>query len=227
MNRSFSETIQLCPDLADCFMQFHQCVWQQSHVPQGVLELCRLRIAQLLSAELDLSVRYKPTLACLSADKVSHLSRYYQSEKFSKLERNCIELAECFVLDPATITDEMASSVITHIGDAGYVALLEACGVFEGFTRFRLVLHCHTLNSEYVHQATQTEFVAMASKEKFKADGMRVKAADSTSDSMVRNCPLNLVPETLEAFLGFYQTLWLAVTCGLQSSRLAACVMPV
>jgi alkylhydroperoxidase family enzyme len=208
MNRSFSETLQLCPELADCFQQFHQCVWQQSYVPQSILELCRLRIAQLLSAELDLSVRYKPTLACLSANKVSQLSRYYQSEEFSKLERDCIELAECFVLDPATITDEMASSVITHMGDAGYVALLEACGVFEGFTRFRLVLHCHSLNDEYVHQAAQTEFFTAARKESAKAARMRVKAASSASQSMVRNSPLNLVPETLDAFLLFYQTLW-------------------
>ena len=153
-------------------------------------------------------MRYGPTLACLPADKVSQLSRYYQSDEFSELERACIAVAECFVLDPATISDEMALSVITHIGDAGYVALLEACGVFEGFTRFRLVLHCHTLNGDYFHQAASIEFCAAASKERTKATRMRVKAAVSASQSMVRNSPLNLVPETLDAFLIFYQTLW-------------------
>jgi alkylhydroperoxidase family enzyme len=102
----------------------------------------------------------------------------------------------------------MALSVITHIGDAGYVALLEACGVFEGFTRFRLVLHCHTLNGDYFHQAASIEFCAAVSKERTKATRMRVKAAVSASQSMVRNSPLNLVPETLDAFLIFYQTLW-------------------
>ena len=166
MNRSFSDTLQLCPDLAECYVQFHQCIWQQPYVPQTILELCRLRIAQILSSELDLSVRYGPTIPGLAEEKINQLSCYYQSGEFSELERACIEVAECFVLDPAAISDEMASLVITHIGDAGYVALLEACGVFDGFTRFRLALHCHSLNGDYLQRAASLEICAVGQQRK-------------------------------------------------------------
>lgn len=208
MNRSFPDTLQYCPELAECFTQFHHAIWHQPHVPLTVLELCRLRIAQLLSSDIDLAVRYASTTAQLSAQKISQLDNYHRSAEFSELERACIQVAECFVIDPGMISDEMAAQVIAHVDDAGYVALLEACGVFEGFTRFRLVLHCTAMNEDYLNQVALAKSGVVTGREKSKAKGMRVVAANTATGSMVRDSPLNLVPETLEAFLDFYQTLW-------------------
>lgn len=208
MNKSFSQTLLQCPELEQCFHEFHRSVWQQPHVSVEVLELCRLRIAQLLSAELDMSVRYSPAAACIAEQKISQLAYYYRSDDFSALEQACIQLAECFVMDPATITDEMAAAVIAELGDAGYVALLEACGLFDGFSRFRLLLNCSVLDGDYVLQGQAIEDAPGRDYGKATAGKMRVRAANSATGSMVRDSPLNLVPETLEAFLQFYQCLW-------------------
>lgn len=208
MTKSFSETLQLCPDLASCFKHFHDCIWQQSHVPTQLLELCRLRIAQLLGASLDMSVRYPPAMASLDEQKINQLSNYHRVDEFSMLEKSCIELAECYVMDPATISDELANAVITGLGDAGYVALLEACGVFDGFARFRLLLNCSSLDESYSAQGQALTAVTPVGAAKSRASNMRVVAAVSATGSMVRDSPLNLVPETLDAFLQFYQCLW-------------------
>ena len=208
MNKSFSETLQLCPELALCFEDFHNAVWQQSRVPIAILEMCRLRIAQLLSAKLDLSVRHAAAAASLSEQKISQLPVYHQSAGFSALEKACIEVAECFAMDPAAISDAMAASVIAELGDAGYVALLEACGVFDGFTRFRLLLACSALDGAYVATGNSIKPQVLTRREKATAKRPRVSALDTATGSMVRDSPLNLVPATLEAFLQFYQCLW-------------------
>jgi len=106
-----------------------------------VLELCRLRTAQLLGCRSELAIRWAPAAdAGLSEAKIAVLSRWPTDPAFSEAERACLTVAERFVLDPHGLTDDEAAAARSHLGDAGLVALLEALALFDGFARFRVVL---------------------------------------------------------------------------------------
>ena len=81
-----------------------------------LVELCRARVGYLLG-ERDTAI--EPTSDC---------------------ERAVLELADKFVLDPHGVTDADAAAVAAHLAPAAMVALVEALALFDGFTRFRLIL---------------------------------------------------------------------------------------
>jgi len=106
-----------------------------------LLELCRLRTAQLLECAAELAVRWQPARdAGLAEAKVAVLSRWPADPSFTDAERACLTVAERFVLDPHGLTDDEAAAARAHLGDAGLVALLEALALFDGFARFRVML---------------------------------------------------------------------------------------
>ncbi len=221
---SFDTCLQHCPELYQSFRDFQEQIWAQPYIPVDLLELCRLRIAQLHNSASDLSVRSIYTLAPSYADvksleqKIALLSHYQREDLFTPGEIASLQLAELFVIDPSCITDELADDVITHYGDAGYVALLEALGHFDGCGRFKLQLGCGPATEAlgYVASDSITNCNARAVNDSViinrpaatKVSVPRVQAETSNTGSMVRDSALNLVPTTLETFLAFYQQLW-------------------
>ena len=106
-----------------------------------VLELCRLRVAQLLGCASELAIRWQPARdAGLDDGKIALLSRWPTDPSFTDAERACLTVAERFVLDPHGLTDDEAAAARAHLGDAGVVALLEALALFDGLARFRVML---------------------------------------------------------------------------------------
>jgi len=106
-----------------------------------VLELCRLRTAELLGCASELAVRWAAASdAGLTEAKVSVLARWPTDPAFTDAERACLTVAERFVLDPHGLTDDEAAAARRHLGDAGLVALLEALALFDGLARFRIML---------------------------------------------------------------------------------------
>lgn len=75
-------------------------VWAwRAHSP-AVLEMLRLRIAALLGNESGLRRRSRAAQQHgLTEAKVRQLDKYYTSDAFSGLERDCLEFAEQFVVD--------------------------------------------------------------------------------------------------------------------------------
>lgn len=137
----FERVFALRKNLLEDFRSFYALFWEKRLVDPVILELCRLRIAQLHGCEAELRVRYQPALdAGLTEEKIAALADAGDSPLYSDAERACVALAELFAMDPHAITDADATRVVAVLGDAGTVALVEALALFDGFTRFRLML---------------------------------------------------------------------------------------
>jgi alkylhydroperoxidase family enzyme len=137
LDRVFGRRANLYQD----FRRWIAVFWEERLLDPVLLELCRLRVAQLHGCESELRLRHQPALdAGLSERKIAELSRAATSPAFSPLERDCIALAELFVADPHAITDEDAARISEPLGAEGLVALVQALALFDGFARFRLVL---------------------------------------------------------------------------------------
>ncbi len=133
----FARTFALRPDLFDAWREFAGIFWEKRLVDPVLLELCRLRIAQLHGAAYPLSTRMREaTEAGLDEAKIARLADWWKQPGFSELERAGLRFAEQFVLDAKAMGDEEALPVVLALGDAGTVAFVEALAIFDGFGRF-------------------------------------------------------------------------------------------
>ena len=117
----FDAVFRLRPDLFAAYREFESVFWTHELLDVAILEACRARCAQILSAA------GAPSEPVTADDPTSAIGA-------------CLALADQFVIDPHSVTREMREAVVAHVGDAGLVALVEALAVFDGFTRFRTVL---------------------------------------------------------------------------------------
>lgn len=120
-----------------------QAIWRQPYVPAPVLEICRLRLAQLhgvahdfdlppvSGAREDLDPETVAMVLAGSPDRAPHLPAG---------ARAAVELAEVYVQDPHAIAGELSVAVKAHFGEAGFVALIEAFGVIDGRIRLGRML---------------------------------------------------------------------------------------
>src|SRR5262245_20219869 len=138
---ALDRALGLRPDLCADYRAFVALFWERGPVGAVVLELCRLRVAQLLRCDGELRLRYEPArTAGLDEGKIAQLERWPTAPEFTAAERACLAYAEQFVLDAHGISDAQAAAVTSHLTPAGLVALTEALALFEGFARLRLVL---------------------------------------------------------------------------------------
>ncbi len=101
-----------------------------------LVELCRLRIAQLVESRFDLALRYSPAVrAGLSDDKIAALPRYPTSEVFTERERICLEFTEQFVISSSAISDEDVARVMTVLTPEEFIHLCKALSVMDQFAR--------------------------------------------------------------------------------------------
>ena len=129
----------LRPDLYAAWRDFAALLWRGGRVDPVILELCRLLVAKLHGCEAELAIRHRPALAAgLDERQVAALGE--DETPFDPAQRACLRFAEMFVRDPHAITDADAAAVVEHLGKPGLVALTEALAIFDGFSRFRLVL---------------------------------------------------------------------------------------
>lgn len=133
-------TFGLRPNLYESWREFTQLFWRRRLLPPQLLELCRLRVAEILGAHAACARRSPEALAAgFDETKVAGLSRPAEG-RFDAVERACLDFAEMFVRDPHAITDEDAARVSGLLGAPGLVALAEWLAVCDGFTRFELLL---------------------------------------------------------------------------------------
>jgi alkylhydroperoxidase family enzyme len=133
----FERSFALRPDLFEAWQEFASIFWEKRLVDPVLLELCRLRIAQLHGAAYPLSIRTREAIqAGLDEAKIAKLASWWREPGFTDLERACLRFAEQFVLDAKAMSDEEARPVVTALGDAGTVAFVEALAIFDGFGRF-------------------------------------------------------------------------------------------
>jgi alkylhydroperoxidase family enzyme len=138
---SFEWIVSQRPRYAAALADIETALWQQEAIAPLLLELCRLRIAQLLGCEVAL-VHRTPEAVSAGLDKnlVSSLSRWPTDTRFSDQQRVCLGYAEQLLIDAQGVTDEEAGRVIDAIGQGGFLVLTYACGLFETTQRARLTI---------------------------------------------------------------------------------------
>lgn len=134
--QSTSTTLASAPEpVLSGFARLYAAFWGQSHLPSPVLELCRLRLAQLHGA----TVHFKHEEFEIEPAKKSALGRAESQEVFGAGEKACMAFTEVYAMDVQSISDELAEAVKANYGDAGLVTLIEALGIFDGLIRVDLL----------------------------------------------------------------------------------------
>ncbi len=125
------------PDIAAHLAEAYAAAWRA--VDPVLLELCRLRIAALLGCHAEAAARTPAAReAGLEAATVAELARWPTSPRFGLRERACLALCEQFVMDVASLPDELVRNVAEHLGEDGLADLVTALLVVEQRQRLRL-----------------------------------------------------------------------------------------
>lgn len=130
-------------ELARAYAAFCDAAWQQPHVPAGVLELCRIRLAQLHGAGGELDRRHPAAAGVPEIERKSRSLRaggWLRDGVLNDAELAAIGFTELYAQGAAAVTDDAAADVKRHFGEPGLVALIEALGVIDGRIRLGLML---------------------------------------------------------------------------------------
>lgn len=96
-------------------------------------DLCRIRLATLLgSADTAVS-------DVVSDDTIHQLPSWPTSDAFTETERACLAFTEQFVIDVASLSDELAERVADRLGPEGFATFVNALLVIEQRERLPLV----------------------------------------------------------------------------------------
>lgn len=138
---TLDDVLANAPAVHEAFGRFNEALWSQPYLPAPIMELCRLRLARLHGCDAELRRRTSQALAAgLDESKVAALPRWPDDPRFDAAEKACLGFAEVYFQDPGAITDELADAVKTVLGEPALVALVEALGIFDGFTRLSVLL---------------------------------------------------------------------------------------
>jgi alkylhydroperoxidase family enzyme len=132
------QVANLRPAYAEALHEVEAAVWSQDQIEPELLELCRLRIAQMLGADEQLT--RPPVAVVLEAAVLAELRQWPTSDAFTERQRVGLGFAEQLVIDAQGVSDDQAASVIATIGDGGFLVLTYACGYFETTQRASIVL---------------------------------------------------------------------------------------
>jgi alkylhydroperoxidase family enzyme len=128
-------------DVAEQLAMADEAAWQA--VDPVLLELCRLRIAMLLGCEAELAHRTPAALAAgLDEEVVAELPAWPGAEHFDARARAALAFTEHFVIDVATMPDELVLAVREHLGPSGLANFVSALLVVEQRVRLRLAWSC-------------------------------------------------------------------------------------
>ena len=101
-----------------------------------LVELCRIRIAQLVESEFDQSLRYRPAIvAALTEAKIQSIQDYVTSPLFSARERAALEFTEQWVIQSSSITDEDCARLQEHLSVHEFIYFTKALSVLDQFAR--------------------------------------------------------------------------------------------
>jgi alkylhydroperoxidase family enzyme len=135
----FERAARLRPAYASAMAAVHAALWDQDVLELETLELCRLRIAQLLGAE-STDAPFRARAVPVADDRRANLTRWPTAPHFTGRERACLGHAEQLLIDAQGVTDEDAARLIQTIGEPAFLLLTYACGVFETTARAHLLL---------------------------------------------------------------------------------------
>ncbi len=129
-----ARTLVDLPDVAVALAAADAAAW--ATVDASILELCRLRIAQLLDHGPELAVRTPGS--GVSEDAIAALRTWPTSPRFGPVERACLELCEQSVIDVAGVSPAQTAAVAEALGTQGLADFVSALLVVEQRQRLRL-----------------------------------------------------------------------------------------
>jgi alkylhydroperoxidase family enzyme len=125
------------PQVAASLAAAHTAAWEV--VDPVVLELCRLRLAQLLGNPAELSVRTPAAIAAgLDESMVQELRSWPTSPRFGPRERACLAFCEQSFADVSGMTPTETEAVVAELGVQGLADFAGALLVIEQRQRLRL-----------------------------------------------------------------------------------------
>jgi hypothetical protein len=114
-----TRTLRGHPVVLDALAAAHDAAWQS--VDREILELCRRRVAALLGDNGE------------DGDEVGD-----GPEPLSAAQQACVDFAEQFVIDVASLSDAQAEAVAKELGGDGLSTFVNALLVIEQRERLRL-----------------------------------------------------------------------------------------
>lgn len=138
--RSLDELLALSPAAAT-LRAYRDAVWSDPASDARVLELCRLRIAQLLGLDPRTRPRDPRAVAAgVDAALVAELSRWPAAPGFSARDRAALAFAEQWFLDPSGMSDDACAALRAALGDPGCAAFTMGLALAEAMLRLELTL---------------------------------------------------------------------------------------
>jgi alkylhydroperoxidase family enzyme len=112
-----------------------------SRIDPVLMELCRLRVAEMVESAFDLSLRYVPARESgLSDLKIKSLPEYPTSDLFTPKERAALEFTEQWMLAFSTISDDDVSRLQTFLEPEECMYFCKALSVIDQFARVNSAL---------------------------------------------------------------------------------------
>ena len=101
-----------------------------------LVELARIRIAQLVESEFDAALRYQAAAdAGLTEEKIAEITDYPTSPRFTERERAALEFTEQFALQSSSISDEDCARLQEHVNAEEFIYLVKALSSIDQFAR--------------------------------------------------------------------------------------------
>jgi alkylhydroperoxidase family enzyme len=136
-----AQVFGLSPVVYERFADLHRLLWAEGSLDPALLELVRLRIAQLHRADAETRFRSKPAIeAGLDEAKVTDLPHWPVSSLFSARDRAVLAFVEQYTIDAHGVGPQLRAEVGRHLSGPELAALNIAMAVFDASTRFRLAL---------------------------------------------------------------------------------------
>jgi alkylhydroperoxidase family enzyme len=140
---AFEQRLAIRPDLLGFYREFYGELWRGvPGLPTRIIELCRLRIAQVHDCPPESAVSNRFT--GVSPEDLDALSSWQTSDGFSEAEKACLRVAEKIPWDYHSIDDDEVDLLRSFFGDRLSVRLLCAMVLFDMNSRLRLVLEVDT-----------------------------------------------------------------------------------
>jgi alkylhydroperoxidase family enzyme len=116
-------------------------LWDDATIGAPLMELIRIRIAQILQAPAEIDRRTPAAVAAgLDETKAEQVGSWPTSPSFDERERAVLSWSEQWVIDPEEITDDDAARLRAVLDDKECAALSTVLAVFESLTRTRVAL---------------------------------------------------------------------------------------
>jgi alkylhydroperoxidase family enzyme len=125
------------PELLELYRRYYGALWDEQLVPADILELARLRIAQLHESAAELAIRHEA--AGLSDAQRDAIASWRTSPLFTPAQRAALEYAEMIPWQHHEITDEQARAVREQLGEKAFVAFTTALCLFDVNARLRIL----------------------------------------------------------------------------------------